>query len=111
MRISDWSSDVCSSDLPRDVPRLPAGAHLHRPWVPGPRRDRRPEHASRPRGLRAALAGDLLRHEVGAGGRARAHAQRDRKSAVWGKSVSERVNIVGRGIIKNKNNNNTTETV
>src|SRR3546814_1863122 len=41
MRISDWSSDVCSSDLPRPAPGLPhrrrhpgaagGGSHRHRP--------------------------------------------------------------------------------
>src|SRR3546814_8894084 len=33
MRISDWSSDVCSSDLPLFViPRAPGGPHP-RPWL------------------------------------------------------------------------------
>src|SRR3546814_2915019 len=31
MRISDWSSDVCSSDLPRRLPRR-ADAHPQRLW-------------------------------------------------------------------------------
>src|SRR3546814_6234192 len=43
MRISDWSSDVCSSDLMWPDPRierliagLALGAHLHRPLMPQP---------------------------------------------------------------------------
>src|SRR3546814_17374229 len=70
MRISDWSSDVCSSDLE------------HRP-------------AERP-----ADAGDAADHpslfaDDGGGGP-------DRKSVVKGKSVSVRVDLGGRRVIKNK---------
>src|SRR3546814_6659778 len=40
MRISDWSSDVCSSDLYRAEPAPPpAQCHYPRAWPPG--RDRR----------------------------------------------------------------------
>src|SRR3546814_2963989 len=43
MRISDWSSDVCSSDLPRGVPPGSGGAASgRRPWNgPAPRTGRR----------------------------------------------------------------------
>src|SRR3546814_8622758 len=71
MRISDWSSDVCSSDLIRTA---------HRAIPP-----RRAQHL-----LRQGRA----RH------RRRAH--QDRKSVVKGKSVSVRVDLGGRRIIKKK---------
>src|SRR3546814_16306075 len=39
MRISDWSSDVCSSDLGRPIVIFPEGTrvapHQHRPYQPG----------------------------------------------------------------------------
>src|SRR3546814_8105956 len=69
MRISDWSSDVCSSDLPArqgpggdgKCPRLPhaeeEAAHHHRPGRPGQRRGggegRPPEHHARQRPARS----------------------------------------------------------
>src|SRR3546814_17105773 len=114
MRISDWSSDVCSSDLltfdvhvPDDVP---AGAVLvarngvvvtktcTAPGVAAPD----PCEASRSR------TGDTLRMTV--------HSTRasqwdlvvpsvlDRKSVVTGKSVSVRVNLGGCRIFKKKKN-------
>src|SRR3546814_20870788 len=85
MRISDWSSDVCSSDLVHArVPR---------------------QHAGQPFGEGAA---DLVRQpdtddrqdDSGAGDQLIA---RDRKSVVEGKSVSVRVDLGGRRIIKKKN--------
>src|SRR3546814_5099486 len=45
MRISDWSSDVCSSDLPgkralgRDEPRMIGGAERHFACAPGQQAD------------------------------------------------------------------------
>src|SRR3546814_16307529 len=85
MRISDWSSDVCSSDLvgggqidarAADVPLL--------------RSDGRPHH-DRWTGHRTGDTGVVARR----GG--------DRKSVVEGKSVSVRVDLGGRRIIKKKN--------
>src|SRR3546814_17863195 len=80
MRISDWSSDVCSSDLSLAV------------------RARARRRRLRPIGVRAVgvglalglLAGLLRGLALGA----------DRKSVVWGKSVSVRVDLGGRRIIK-----------
>src|SRR3546814_14116579 len=77
MRISDWSSDVCSSDLvgesmngaSRDCSRRSAGPTL---------RSRRPRQKMK-------LGGD-----------------QDRKSVVSGKSVSVRVDLGGRRIIQKK---------
>src|SRR3546814_14153021 len=96
MRISDWSSDVCSSDL---AVRRPAAAR-------GAGGDRLP----------AAADGAIVRGGAGDGGgagrgiarrKAARHrgvgAWRDRKSVVSGKSVSVRVDLGGRRIIKKKN--------
>src|SRR3546814_13534024 len=86
MRISDWSSDVCSSDLPaaRSLGlrhRLPgegrAGGLQARP-----RDGRLTDRDGKP--IRAGLTGD-------------------RKSVVEGKSVSVRVDLGGRRIIQKKN--------
>src|SRR3546814_3209243 len=87
MRISDWSSDVCSSDL----------------------EDRRREHAAHDRAADGVLPARAcsVRH------RQRQHAEheserghqdrtQDRKSVVEGKSVSVRVDLGGRRIMTNK---------
>src|SRR3546814_11610660 len=76
VRISDWSSDVCSSGLPGDA-GVPGAACL------------------RQRRARRTRAGAVRR-------RAGAEAGRDRKSVVWGKRVSVRVDLGGRRIIKKK---------
>src|SRR3546814_16825128 len=94
MRISDWSSDVCSSDLSRSRPRADrgrrtaAGRPAARPAAP------RPPCPS----VRAAAAG--LPPE--GYGRRPASPAGDRKSVVEGKSVSVRVDLGGRRIIKKK---------
>src|SRR3546814_6183574 len=83
MRISDWSSDVCSSDLGR---RLFA-ALVARRQAPRLRLDR-----GRQRPALGALDG---------------WRRGDRKSVVSGKSVSVRVDLGGRRIIKKKPYMNT----
>src|SRR3546814_16601473 len=103
MRISDWSSDVCSSDLDRRKPFL----HQRRPAPMG--------------GRLAAIENAALRQQEGshaharrAAGACRSRAQkaesgrghlavRDRKSVVEGKSVSVSVALGGRCTIKKKN--------
>src|SRR3546814_20558225 len=99
MRISDWSSDVCSSDLPRTAP--PAVRS-----VPGSGTETTVSAAT----IQAAPGSD------GRCGRRRAYAgtartqsrrgdageRPDRKSVVKGKSVSVRVDLGGRRIIKKK---------
>src|SRR3546814_17995486 len=97
MRISDWSSDVCSSDQHRADLRPPgagrralqgreAGGHRESEGLPQRGRQVR---AARPRPERRQEPGlDLLRE--------------DRKSGVSGKSVSVRVDFGGRRIIKTK---------
>src|SRR3546814_15519833 len=87
MRISDWSSDVCSSDLIAvrgDLLRLLRQHAVQRA---------RQFEAAEIEGLAAAhvdLAGDSALDHV------------DRKSVVSGKSVSVRVDLGGRRIMKNK---------
>src|SRR3546814_20951985 len=75
MRISDWSSDVCSSDLPESrypLSRPAAGRRHPRLWW-----------------------GEDLQAD-----RIYPHRLGDRKSVVWGKSVSVCVDLGGRLIIK-----------
>src|SRR3546814_4140971 len=58
MRISDWSSDVCSSDLAEAEPDLPPARHLDQQ----PRRGHRHRHqqtGSRNRG-RSGTAGEII---------------------------------------------------
>src|SRR3546814_2112858 len=89
MRISDWSSDVCSSDLLR---------RTHRPAR------RRPRRAARVAGPCVPAARRLDRGAVRPRppDDHRPRARLDRKSVVSGKSVSVRVDIGGRRIIKKK---------
>src|SRR3546814_6577012 len=101
MRISDWSSDVCSSDLR-------AGSFVG-PSTRGPRRERM---LARPGGFRRALSGHRPARWRIAGRRGGAlflpvrtdpqHHPEDRKSVVKGKSVSVRLDLGGRRIIKKK---------
>src|SRR3546814_13797764 len=83
MRISDWSSDVCSSDL-QLYRRSPS-------WVQLPQRLRGSPTATRPTASPAIVAISLLSRSI---------RPRDRKSVVQGQSVSVRVDIGGRRIIK-----------
>src|SRR3546814_13139689 len=103
MRISDWSSDVCSSDL-----RCAGGD------ADGPGRRRRDRQG------RAAVETDRQfrkwRRPYRSEGRARqghrrdqhprcahrGYGRQDRKSVVEGKSVSVRLDLGGRRIIKQK---------
>src|SRR3546814_3975208 len=105
MRISDWSSDVCSSDLSQTGRTHPPAARLCR----------RRNHARRSRagavngGGRAQERPGCRWHVVGQdhacqralerNGRAR---RADRKGGVSGKSVSVRVDLGGRRINKKK---------
>src|SRR3546814_12705478 len=92
MRISDWSSDVCSSDLAyfRALYDGWLGANSHKT------------------GLKI-IADYLLSYPIERG----AIPMRDRKSVVWGKSVSVRVDLGGRRIIKKKKNklHSTQQTI
>src|SRR3546814_11824485 len=90
MRISDWSSDVCSSDLL------------------GGRARRRPRghHVSRPRGGDRRHRGYLRRSQPPLQpGTAVRSASSDRKSAVSGKSVTVCVALAGRSHLEKKISN------
>src|SRR3546814_13650938 len=115
MRISDWSSDVCSSDLKGENWQLTAGwraqfSHclLFNPTDPRSARYnpllevRRGAHEVRD----VQNIADILVDPEGALER-RNHwektSPRDRKSVVYGKSVSVSVDLGGRRINKKKN--------
>src|SRR3546814_18477751 len=113
MRISDWSSDVCSSDLA-------AMTEWRRDFHRHPELGFQETRTSRLIAERLEAFGIEVHAGVGGtgvvgvlrrGSSNRAVGLRDRKSVVSGKSVSVRVDIGGRRIIKNKKNNlNTTKT-
>src|SRR3546814_17802643 len=93
MRISDWSSDVCSSDLG-------TGGARHQ------------QHGEDERALAAVEVTEMPEHDAADGPHDEADAigretrqddRQDRKSVVEGKSVSVRVDLGGRRIIKKKN--------
>src|SRR3546814_14038510 len=88
LRISDWSSDLCSSDLLFEAAT------------------RKPDEDGNGGGHRASLVDDVLMavvEMVHTSGepitRDMVHARLDRKSVVLGKSVSVRVDLGGRSII------------
>src|SRR3546814_11675511 len=95
MRISDWSSDVCSSDLGRPGARR---RHLGARAPAGAAQLRRLGAAQ---GLQPAVQPRLA--GVREGGR-----PGDRKSVVKGTSVSVRVDLGGRRILKKKKTYNNT---
>src|SRR3546814_19038767 len=86
MRISDWSSDVCSSDLVVDAQELDAGVHaLHR------QRERTPEA-----GIRGRLVRKGADHALAAG------AEHDRAAeAVEQRKAVEEREIVGKAFAEN----------
>src|SRR3546814_21105315 len=110
MRISDWSSDVCSADLPcrslGAAPRPGCGAAL--PAARAPRPADRHLAAAVPRlvGDRAGRCGGQPRSIMAALSLLRRRRRPDRKSVVEGKSVSVRVDVGGRRIIKKKKKSN-----
>src|SRR3546814_11916506 len=109
MRISDWSSDVCSSDLKLQGGRSPACGRL----LPRRRLGQRRAWQLWLCGTRAGAAGFRHRHPrlpAGAEGALARLSGGDRKSVVEGKSVSVRVDLGGRRTIKKKKRqkNNTS---
>src|SRR3546814_16116917 len=115
MRISDWSSDVCSSDL---IDAIWAESGLAQQSLDSYRRDL--EGYARWRdGAQGGLAGadraglfEYLAWRTRHGWSPRSNARllsalrAARKSGVWGKSVSVRVDLGGRRIIKKKKKKN-----
>src|SRR3546814_13656485 len=114
MRISDWSSDVCSSDLL--APRKPgASPTISRRASTDPKLDTgalwKAGNAARLACRNAARRGQCGQSRSGAAGSTRSvtlmRARRpDRKRVVSGKSVSVRVDLGGRRIIKKKKQQN-----
>src|SRR3546814_17234521 len=106
MRISDWSSDVCSSDLTLRA-REYRGCHTHRF-----RRSAKNQHrcrtracgkyGARPFSVCPAPPTRDAAPNVASRRRYDQASASDRKSVVWGKSVSVRVDLGGRRIIKKK---------
>src|SRR3546814_4872863 len=96
LRISDWSSDVCSSDLA--IPTLePRNRHGIEPVDPGLlRRNRDIDITALPEALVHRIAEIAEGRDIGP-------FRQDRKSVVQGKSVSVRVALDGRLILKKKN--------
>src|SRR3546814_17759558 len=93
MRISDWSSDVCSSDLaPLIIRGAPVGVLHLLSTQAGAYSER---HTS--------LIDQIAIYVASAFNNA-SLTRRDRKSVVSGKSVSVRVDLGGRRIIKKKKN-------
>src|SRR3546814_18915805 len=109
MRISDWSSDVCSSDLLRGEVRggrqaEPRGLYPRAGAGPAGLRLRPRQQGRSERRWIAACAKRLrVSRRARLGPRARRLGSPARKSVVWGKRVSVRVDLGGRRIIKKKN--------
>src|SRR3546814_17666753 len=103
MRISDWSSDVCSSDLPSP---LLSGSSTFRCVQPVTQIRIRPTtqthvmvHSTSRRRITHDMRGDTPAAGVGAIGR----------GVVEGKRVSVRVDLGGRRIIKKKHKLHSTK--
>src|SRR3546814_15326594 len=98
MRISDWSSDVCSSDLRRVQPAQHAAdlrQFVHQLGLVL-------EAARRVHDQNVDAGGGRLLDGVDHDASRVAALLADRKSVVWGKSVSVRLDLGGRVIIKKK---------
>src|SRR3546814_11556343 len=104
MRISDWSSDVCSSDLDR-----PTSDQIHRPCSAILHPCQSDTLALRQQHPVLESVKAPFDHREGGlvtiammFGPSHHHCQADRKRVVSGKSVSVRVDLGGRRIIKKK---------
>src|SRR3546814_11765537 len=121
MRISDWSSDVCSSDLLGPDVRQARRSGQPRPDGPRDRQNRtvhlqpvlldtRGEGEDKAVGIFPVFMhvaqGDVA-HQNGAVKKPGIVTEGDRKSVVEGKRVSVRVDIGGRGIYKKKKKQDT----
>src|SRR3546814_14220520 len=103
MRISDWSSDVCSSDLARAQHDLRRRTGPVPSRLPGELKEAGPVTAtdSRIAVIGAGIVGVACARALQRDGR------EDRKSVVSGKSVSVRVDLGGRLIITKKKTKQT----
>src|SRR3546814_11527069 len=98
MRISDWSSDVCSSDLCGEAVTFDAHSRIKAEFLWDPWKFTTQEAMIDD----ADKAVELVRREILRCVAARLTPDVDRKSVVKGKSVSVRVDLGGRCIIKTK---------
>src|SRR3546814_17570769 len=101
MRISDWSSDVCSSDLEGNTLLAVGCGHIFvhlRAAVGGRRQAGRGGARHQGIGVWPALGGEVAVEQCGAQHILRSRI--DRKSVVSGTSVSGRVDLGGRHLIK-----------
>src|SRR3546814_19119417 len=105
MRLSDWSSDVCSSDLEDDGVVIPDHRDQQPLGVIGVRRAHRLHAADMSHDAFARLAVRLTAEDASPTGGPHCHWE-DRKSAVWGKSVSARLAMGGRRTNKKKKRHN-----
>src|SRR3546814_11727188 len=103
MRISDWSSDVCSSDLGSEVPSRGALRQEERPMNTIDHRAYFSRRAAQERRLADAAADCTARHAHREMARCYADLALDRKSVVTGKSEYVRIAIGGRRILKKNN--------
>src|SRR3546814_17891302 len=99
MRISDWSSDVCSSDLNQDGHQSAIYRGSRETRSPAGRAGVLGESADQARFGRFALRKPAVGSAVQ---RFPSSTSTDRKSVVKGKSVSSRVDLGGRRIIIKK---------
>src|SRR3546814_18131990 len=106
MRISDWSSDVCSSDLGRLPPAL-EGVRAQRDLEKAMAVANRTSQfvARLDRDVLAGMAPQQLEALEG-----RLARRKERKSVGEGKSVSVGVDLGGRGIIKKKTHTTIAKT-
>src|SRR3546814_16918624 len=103
MRISDWSSDVCSSDLPRtdtSAARGPDKALIPRGTALGPVAAAPAERNSNSR--KPAMVQPTPQSPAMVQSTPQRSGMGDRKSVVSGKRVSVRVDLGGRRIITKK---------
>src|SRR3546814_14550418 len=110
MRISDWSSDVCSSDLRLAAARIAADRMADIGPVGGEQaraHERGEPVPMETRALFAYQSSTVVRRLA----RLVDDMVQDRKSVVSGKSVSVRVDLGGRRIIKQKNTYNTNNNL
>src|SRR3546814_5897893 len=104
MRISDWSSDVCSSDLQRLVAGVEIGAlQLGHGFGVDPARGHEIERLADAVGQRLILLEPRrAAHEIERPGVNLMEIGIDRKSVVWGKMVIGREDLGGLHIYENK---------
>src|SRR3546814_12183687 len=110
MRISDWSSDVCSSDLSKTCVARCCPSFVHPPTsqgeskLVGARGLRAGANAldDRTREFERGLDTDVTCRRGDTHARPARGGKEDRKSVVEGKSVSVRVDLGGRRFIKKK---------